>query len=56
MEILYLAVGIVSAYPHIFNINELKVGYRRLLQSLARYYSFIAINLRPKADYGVFAW
>lgn len=56
MEMLYLADGIVLAYPDLFNINELKVRYRRLLQISARYYSYIAINLRPKADYGVFAW
>lgn len=56
MEFLYLADGIVLAYPDILNINELKVRYRRPLQSSARYYGFIAINLRPKADFGVFAW
>lgn len=56
MDILYLADGIVLANPDNFSINELKVRYRRLLQSSARYYSFIATNLRPKADYGVFAW
>lgn len=56
MKMLYLADGIVLAYPVLFNINELKLRYRRLILSSAGYFSYIAINPRPKAGYGVFAW